>query len=89
MTFPILSFRNLVWYSTFQFNLATVLLLNGHMWQMAIYWAMWPYKEISEVSLEESQYLEAEYKKKLESKRTTKKENITEVREAWRSECGS
>lgn len=38
-------------------------------------------EEISEVSLEESQYLEAGYKKKLESRRTTKKENITEVRE--------
>lgn len=34
ITFPILGFRNQVWYRTFQFRLATFLLCNGHIAQL-------------------------------------------------------
>lgn len=83
MTFPILSFRNLVWYKhiSVQSSHNSIAqwshVANGYILGNAALQR----EEISEVSLEESQYLEAGYKKKLESRRTTKKENITEVRE--------
>lgn len=38
--YSILSFRNLVCYSTLQFRLATFLLLDGYRWLVAMYWTV-------------------------------------------------